>query len=172
VRFGGLLLLVLLVTACGGPSLPAPPPGYFRIGHVADGDTVVLQGGATIRLVQIDTPEVFFHAECFGEQASAETKRLLPKNTLVRLEPEPATDLVDQYGRLLRYVIRADGLNVNVLLVGDGYAAPYFFEGHRGDRGDELEQLALTAQRERLGLWGACPTTPYAPEHGVDTGPP
>ena len=37
-------------------------PATERIGHVADGDTVVLQSGATIRLVQIDTPEVFFRA--------------------------------------------------------------------------------------------------------------
>ena len=59
-----------------------------------------------VRLVQIDTPEVYFAPECYGEQASAITKRLLPPGTLVRLLPEPATDSVDQYGRLLRYVIR------------------------------------------------------------------
>jgi len=45
----------------------------------------------------------------------------------VQLLPEPATDRVDQYGRLLRYVIRArDRLNVNVRLVTVGAAAPYF----------------------------------------------
>jgi micrococcal nuclease len=171
MRLAALLPLVLVVSACGS-GLPAPPRGYERIGHVADGDTVVLQSGVTIRLVQIDTPEVFFRPECFGEQASAETKRLLPKNTLVRLARDPTTDSADQYGRLLRYVIRSDGLDINVSLVADGYAAPYFFDGVRGDKAPELEQLALTAQRERLGLWGACPSTPYAPEHGVDTGPP
>jgi endonuclease YncB( thermonuclease family) len=171
MRLAALLVLVLVVSACGS-GLPAPPPGYLRIGHVADGDTVVLQDGSTVRLVQIDTPEVFFHEECFGEEASAETKRLLPKNTLVRLVRDPTTDSTDQYGRLLRYVIRSDGLDVNVSLVADGYAAPYFFEGVRGDKASELERLALTAERERLGLWGACPSTQYAPEHGVDTGPP
>ncbi len=171
MRLGVLLALVLLVAACGS-ALPPPPPGYARIGHVADGDTVVLQDGTTVRLVQIDTPEVFFHPECFGEQASAETKRLLPKNTLVRLELEPATDAVDQYGRLLRYVIRSDNVNVNVTLVAEGYAAPYFFGGRYGDEAPELERLAEAAQRDGRGLWGACPTTPYAPEHGVDTGPP
>ena len=164
-------MLAFLVAACGS-SLPPPPPGYARIGHVADGDTVVLQDGTTIRLVQIDTPEVFFHPECFGEQASAETKRLLPKNTLVRLEREPATDSVDQYGRLLRYVVRSDGVNINLTLVAEGYAAPYFFDGRYGDNAPELERLAETAQREGIGLWGACPQTPYSPEHGVDTGPP
>ena len=45
--------------------------------HVADGDTVDLTNGAKVRLVQIDTPEVYFSPECYGKQASAITKRLL-----------------------------------------------------------------------------------------------
>jgi endonuclease YncB( thermonuclease family) len=41
---------------------------------------------------------------------------------------------VDDYGRLLRYVVRAsDGVNVNVRLVAVGAAAPYFYDGRRGD---------------------------------------
>src|SRR5436190_5041173 len=78
----------------------------FRIARVVDGDTVYLTSGAKVRLVQIDTPEVYFGLECWGRQASAETKRLLQPGTLVRLAPEPATDRVDRYGRLLRYVVR------------------------------------------------------------------
>ena len=76
----------------------------YRIDHVADGDTVDLRNGARVRLVQIDTPEVYFGTECYGPQASAITKRLLPPGTAVRLLAEPATDRVDEYGRLLRYV--------------------------------------------------------------------
>jgi endonuclease YncB( thermonuclease family) len=52
-----------------------------------------------VRLVQIDTPEVYFGTECYGPQASATTKRLLPEGTRVRLVTEPATDRVDDYGR-------------------------------------------------------------------------
>jgi hypothetical protein len=49
---------------------------------------------------------------------------MLPPGTVVRLQTEPATDRVDQYGWLLRYVIRVrDGLNVNVRLVAIGAAA-------------------------------------------------
>ena len=59
-----------------------------------------------MRLVQIDTPAVYFGVEGYGWQASATTKRLLPPGARVWLLPEPATDRVDQYGRLLRYVIR------------------------------------------------------------------
>jgi endonuclease YncB( thermonuclease family) len=80
----------------------------YRIDHVTDGDTVVLRNGQRVRLVQIDTPEVFFGTECYGRQASATTERLLPSGTRVSLLPEPATDSVDDFGRLLRYVVRLD----------------------------------------------------------------
>jgi serine/threonine protein kinase len=49
-----------------------------------------------VRLVQIDTPEVHFGTECYGEQVSAVAKRLLPPGTLVRLTLEPATDRIDR----------------------------------------------------------------------------
>jgi micrococcal nuclease len=140
------------------------------IDHVVDGDTVTLRNGQRVRLVQIDTPEVYFGTECYGPQASATTKRLLPPGTRMRLLPEPATDRVDQYGRLLRYVVRAkDGLNVNVQLVRVGAAAPYFYEGRRGRYADMLECLALHARPRKLGLWGKCPRTPYDPDRGIST---
>jgi micrococcal nuclease len=167
-----LLLAVLLLPATAGAQTGAAGQ-IGRIDHVADGDTVDLTSGAKIRLVQIDTPEVYFSPECYGEQASGITKRLLPPGTLVRLTSEPATDSVDQYGRLLRYVIRVkDGLNVNVQLVRLGAAAPYYYDGRRGKYARELDRLAQHARAEHLGLWGACPRTPYYPYRGVATGPP
>jgi micrococcal nuclease len=144
----------------------------LRIDHVADGDTVDLTNGAKVRLVQIDTPEVYFNPECYGRPASASTKRLLPPGTAVRLTREPATDSVDSYGRLLRYVTRRrDGLNINVRLVAVGAAAPYFYKGRRGRYAAELARLALRARSRHLGLWGRCPGTPYDPYKGVSTGP-
>ena len=62
------------------------------IDHVVDGDTVALRNGPRVRLVQIDTPEVYYGAECYGRRASAITKRLLRAGTRVRLLREPATD--------------------------------------------------------------------------------
>jgi endonuclease YncB( thermonuclease family) len=121
--------------------------------------------------VQIDTPEVYFGTECYGKQASAITKRLLPPQTPVYLTTEPATDSADQYGRLLRYVIRAsDQLNTNVYLVRVGAAAPYIYDGRRGRYARLLDALAKRARRLKLGRWGACPHTPYDPDHGVQTG--
>jgi endonuclease YncB( thermonuclease family) len=156
----------------GRSELPPPPPGFDTVDHVADGDTIVLRGGSTVRLVQIDTPEVYFHPECFGEQASAETKGLLHRGTLVRLVRDPATSPTDVYGRLLRYVIRQDDLNVNLRLVADGAAAPYFFDGARGRYADTIVRAARSARAAGRGLWGACPGTRLDPDDGVATGPP
>ena len=140
-----------------------------KIAYVVDGDTVALTNGRHVRLVQIDTPEVFFSPECYGKQASRIAKRLLPPGTLVRLTSEPATDSVDRYGRLLRYVFRGK-LNVNVQLVRIGAAAPYFFAYRRGRYAALLVRLARRARARHLGLWGACPGTPWDPNHGVSTG--
>jgi endonuclease YncB( thermonuclease family) len=151
------------------PALRASP--VFRVVRVVDGDTVALTNGDRVRLVQIDTPEVH-EPECYGHAASATTRRLLPPGTRVQLLAEPATDRVDRYGRLLRYVVRAkDGLEVNLRLLALGAAAPYFYRGRRGRYAAKLDALARRARRLHLGLWGACPSTPYGPDQQVDTGP-
>jgi endonuclease YncB( thermonuclease family) len=117
--------------AVGAPKIGAP---IYRIDHVVDGDTIALRNGQRVRLVQIDTPEVYFGIECYGQQASQTTKRLLRPGARVRLFAEPATDRVDQYGRLLRYVVRAsDGMNVNVRPVAVGAAALYFCRVDKAD---------------------------------------
>ena len=158
------------------PAYPAklPPGGQLaRIDHVADGDTVDLTSGARVRLVQIDTPEVYFSPECYGEQASPVTKRLLQVGTRVRLYREPNTNAVDQYGRLLRYVFRvSDGLDVNLQLVRVGAAAPSFCDSVRGRYASRILQLARRVRARRLGLSGQCPRTPFDPNRGVATGPP
>jgi len=141
------------------------------ISRVVDGDTVDLANGQRVRLVQIDTPEVYSGRECYGLQASAATKRLLPVGTKVELLLDPEADSTDRYGRLLRYVVRlSDGVNINLRLVGDGAAAPYFYDGQRGRFADQLERLAHRARVEGRGLWGRCPGTRYAPYGAVDTG--
>jgi len=60
-------------------------------------------------------PRSSFGAECYGRAASRTTKKLLPVGSRVRLFREPATDGVDQYGLLLRYIVGINGaVNVNI----------------------------------------------------------
>ena len=172
VRALALLMVAVGCVLAAVGSSTAASPSVFRVDHVADGDTITLRNGQRVRLVQIDTPEVYFGIECHGREASARTKQLLPAGTRVYLFPEPATDRVDGYGRLLRYVVRvSDGVNVNLRLVADGAAAPYFYDGRRGRYANKLEQLAKHARAKKLGLWKTCPHTVYDPYEAIVTRP-
>ena len=61
-------------------------------------------------------------------------------------KPTPRLDQVDRYGRLLRYLWRG-GANVNLALVRQGAAAPYFYDGDQGRFADRL----LVGRKGRQG---------------------
>ncbi|MDH4177712.1 MAG: thermonuclease family protein [Thermoleophilia bacterium] len=165
-----LAALAVLLAGSGCESSRVQPPagvdsGVVRV--VGDGDTLTLDDGRTIRLVQIDAPEAA--DECYGREATAALVRLAPRGTLVELERDPRLDDVDVYDRLLRYVL-VDGENVNLELVREGAAAPYFFRGDRGRYADELLDAARRARAADRGFWGACPGARLDPGRGSLTG--
>src|SRR5438128_1640217 len=92
------ILLVLALAGCGSQD------GRIRaqVIRVVDGDTLVLSGVGKVRLIGIDTPEVYGQVECFGREASRFAKRELPpgREVTYRLGTEPR----DRYGRALAYV--------------------------------------------------------------------
>jgi endonuclease YncB( thermonuclease family) len=139
------------------------------VARVIDGDTIELVGGQRVRLVQIDTPEK--RVECYGDEASALTRRLIPAGTHVRIEQDPKLDQVDWYRRQLAYVWKGDE-NVNVMLVRDGAAGVWFFDGRRGRYSEELLSAAEQAQADRKGLWGSCPLARFNPTESMSSGPP
>jgi endonuclease YncB( thermonuclease family) len=165
-----VLVLALAGTAAGCDDAPAPPVPEGEsatIEWVVDGDTVRLDDGREVRLVQIDAPEA--GSDCFGRDA---TRALiaLAKGERVSLERDPALDDVDTYGRLLRYVF-AEGRNLNVALVADGAAAPYFFRNQRGRYAGALDDAVADARERDRGLWAACPQARLEPGLGSVTGP-
>ena len=128
--------------------------------RVVDGDTVQVDIAGRrekVRLIGIDTPETVkpdTPVQCFGPEASAFTKQLLPEGTAVRIERD--VEARDDYGRLLGYVYRtADGLFVNLEIVAQGYAALLTFPPNVAHV-DEFVAAARAAERANLGLWGAC----------------
>jgi len=135
---------------------------------VIDGDTIELVGGQRVRLVQIDTPEK--RVECYGDQASALTRRLIPAGTHVRIEQDPKLDQVDRFQRKLAYVWKGDQ-DVNVTLVEDGAAGVWFFGGRRGRYASEFLKAAEEARADREGLWSACPLARFDPNASMASGP-
>jgi micrococcal nuclease len=138
------------------------------VDHVYDGDTLTLTNGYRVRLLQIDTPELG-SGECYSRAARTALVNLAPAESRVELETDSGLDKVDRYGRLLRYIHRGP-LNVNLLLVKRGDAAPYFYDGDRGKYAFELLAAARKAKAAKRGLWGACPRTRLDPYRAVDTG--
>jgi endonuclease YncB( thermonuclease family) len=184
----GTLVLLLALTACTGPddeqpgasgtattraSTKAPPGKSFGrleegvVGRVNDGDTITLDDGRKIRLLQIDAPELY--DDCYGKDARREAERLMPPGTRVTLQKDPDLDERDTYGRLLRYV-EANGLNMNAELVVFGAAVPYFYRGERGRYARDLLAAVEQARSKRLGLWRACPAAKLEPGIGSVTG--
>jgi len=156
MRAGAAACLLLAVVGCR----PDAPPSGGVVERVVDGDTVDVVLGdrhERVRLIGIDTPEVYVTngpPECFGPEASAYTKQLLPEGSEVRLE----RDVVgrDDYGRLLAYLyLVADGRMVNEQIVAAGYAQPLTIPPN-STFAPRFAAAARAAEAAGLGLWGAC----------------
>ena len=131
-------------------------PETASVLRVIDGDTieVTLRGETpSVRLLLVDTPEVYGGEECYGPEASAYVSSLLPEGSELRLERD-ITD-VDFFGRLLRYVYLADGRMLNELLVEGGYATVYRFPSDVRHE-QRLRDAEDRAREAGAGLWTAC----------------
>ena len=136
------------------------PEKTYLVARVLDGDTFDIRVGkkiVTIRMLGIDTPETVDPrrpAECFGTEASAETKRLL-SGRFVRLQLSPKREVRDKYGRYLAYTYLDNGLSINEHLIKKGYAREYTY-GSAYSLRDEFRKLQKEAVKNKRGLWGAC----------------
>lgn len=164
------MLVAVLAAGCQGSESSSTTTGDTTavVEWVNDGDTLTLTSGAKVRLVQIDAPEL--ETDCYGRPALDALIVLVPKGTAVTLAADPALDDRDRYGRLLRYVF-VRGENVNVELVREGAASPYFFRNERGRYAGDLLDAADEARAARRGYWGACPAAKLSPGLGALTGP-
>jgi micrococcal nuclease len=148
-RAAVVLCALAFFPACAqGPE----PPGQQRatVESVTDGDTVRLSGLGPVRLIGVDTPEVFAGVECFGREASAFVRRLLPAGTPVRYRV--GVEERDRYGRLLAYVWLSDGRFLNRLLVERGFAQPLTVPPNVG-YAELFIAAARRARRAGRGLW-------------------
>lgn len=137
----------------GGIPIPADAE-TMTVVSIHDGDTLNLRDrtGAveTVRVIGVDTPEVYPVYECYGDEATAELERLAPVGSTVRA----ATDLdpFDDYDRLLLYLWNGDGVFVNLALVEGGFAEAIRVRPNDA-YWDELRAAEDRAARAGLGMW-------------------
>ncbi len=174
--FGLVLFTGLLILAVGGAWLiiqsdvlhkrfntgQISQPGYYKIDHFVDGDTIAVNMNGnieTVRMIGVDTPETHkpnTPVQCFGPEAATFTKNLIG-NSSVRLQADPLGTNRDRYGRLLRYVYLPDGRMVEEQLLSGGYAFAYTqFPFQKAEAFTRLEKTASAAKK---GLWSACQVT-------------
>lgn len=162
----GLVVLVVmaiglyLVIAPGFGDSPAGIPSDATeavVEYVHDGDTLFLDDGRKVRLLGINTPEISDPPECYGAEATALLRALLPKGTPVWVahDREP----LDRYGRSLLFVYTDDGTNVNLELLSQGAATVEMYTPNLLLQ-DEARAAEDTARAAGLGLWGRCPAGP------------
>lgn len=123
-----------------------------RIRHVHDGDTVILDNGAKVRLIGINTPELA------RDSQPAETGALNARDTLrawIRmsdtLQLRYGRQRRDHYGRLLAHLY-ADGRNLQAALLEAGLATPLYIAPNLGHL-ECYRQASATAREARRGLW-------------------
>jgi len=115
-----------------------------------DGDTLRLSGIGRVRLIGVDTPEVYGGVECYGRAASAFTERVLPPGTNVRYRL--GVESRDRYGRALAYVWLRDGHFFNLMLVERGYAQVLTIPPNV-DYADRFRKAQRKARENERGLW-------------------
>ena len=166
-----LIALIALAAACtdtpgraAGTRATSDPATALspnaNVVYVTDGDTIGVEVDGVeerVRLIGIDTPETKkpdTPVQCFGPEATAFTRSLLPEGTSLHLERD--VEARDAYGRLLAYVYRSDdGLFVNMEIIGQGYALPLTIAPNVA-HADQFVAAARTAEAADLGLWAGC----------------
>ncbi len=92
----------------------------FQVTRVIDGDTILLANGERVRLIGVDTPELyhpFKPVQYFAREASEFTREMV-EGKQVRLEYD--WQRRDRYGRLLAYVYLDDSTFLNAEIIRQG----------------------------------------------------
>ena len=159
------LLALLAVAACSNTAVEVPQATgtsaatttvanvnfpSATVVSVGDGDTMRInyQGQTvTVRLACIDAPETA--QTPWGPAATARLRQLTPQNSTVQFREADT----DRYGRTVAEVY-ANGQNVNLQLVQEGYAVVYTqFLSSCPETGSALQAAEAQARQQRLNFW-------------------
>lgn len=150
------------------PPAPAEPaPAQFAFVAVVDGDTIETSAG-TVRIIGIDTPE---RGECGDLQASSAVSGLLSAGDPVELALPAGQNEQDRYGRLIRYVTTASGVDLGLMQLEAGNAVARY-DSRDGYPAHPRETAYHAAQVATVGPDGSVVTAecqaaaPLAPPAG------
>lgn len=150
---------VLIAIAALALLLVAPPAAAKRatVTEIADGDTIAVRVGGrleSVRLVGIDTPEVYFGAECGGPAASRSIKWMLGVGDPVMPIRDRSQQNRDRYDRLLRYVEQR-GRDIGRKQIRKGWGEAYVYERPFKRLGSYRAAQQRARSRGR-GVWDRC----------------
>lgn len=147
-------------SAASAPSAMPATAQRAVVDRVVDGDTLWVRAdgrGALprgtrtkVRLLELDTPE---QGECGFAEATAALARLTPPGSTVWLAVD--RELVDRYGRALRYVWSGEGVFVDLEMVRTGMGRALLVQPNDAHIG-ALRAAEVQAQKARRGLWQLC----------------
>ncbi|PIV01532.1 hypothetical protein COS54_00850 [Candidatus Shapirobacteria bacterium CG03_land_8_20_14_0_80_39_12] len=110
---------------------------------VIDGDTIVLEGKARLRLRNIDAPELGF---CGGTEAKDLLEKLVNNKTIIFKEK-----ILDQKGRAMA-LIYIDNLLINKEMLKSGWAR---YHSDQSTAAEELKATANKAKTDGLGIFSS-----------------
>jgi micrococcal nuclease len=161
-RLAILVVLALIAPAIfsqTGPGRSSPDlfPGSGVVTRVSDGDSLRIRfadsGERRLRLIGFNSPELDDQRESAAFWAFL-AKRFADfhlRGRGVRLEYDETP--VDDYGRILAYIVTEDGALFNELIIREGFAYAFLKYPFREDYRARFSRAQADAKREGRGLW-------------------
>ncbi len=146
------LIIIIAISGCTtgntiSPAADSKLTNLTTVTKIIDGDTVVVEGGSSVRLLGIDADERGY--PCYDPAKQRLEELVLNKE--VSLVSDSADK--DQYQRLLRFLI-LDGENINTVMVKEGFAVARFYPENQKFKADIVE-AEKTAIENKVGCkWG------------------
>ena len=138
---------------------PCREPELVRVDWLADGDTLHIRrqrdgGEEDVRVIGVDTPEVWGQVECYGPEASRFGDAALD-DRLIWLTFDG--DCIDPYARTLAYVhlSAAPDCFYERLLLRGGYADTLTFQ-ETSTFAEQFDADEAAARAAGVGMWGEC----------------
>ena len=156
-----LILVIALLRFWASDHRPLSPPedleeGWHRVRRVVDGDTLLLESGARVRLIGADAPETVqpdHPVEPFGPEATQFTEqRIRSAGGEVRLQMD--RERKDRFGRFLAYVYVDDQM-LNEELIRQGLATARTEFNYSSSMKRRFRQAEEEARLAGRGIWSS-----------------